>query len=260
MAKDFLWPQLIALPYFRGTLRSIEARLMHAVELPGPVLDIGSGDGQFASVTYDQLLDVGIDPSFVVMQEARKFGGYRSLVQADGAALPFPDGYFASAVSNSVLEHIPHLDKVLQDIGRVLRPGAPMAFTVPNPGYRSELSIPRRLRRIGLDRLAQVYTDWFMKVTRTINMEYEDGWANRLERAGFTVEKTWRYFSPAALGMLEWGHYFGVPCVVARWLTKRWILAPKRWNLFVTDHLVRRYYEEPFSNEGTYSFYLVRKL
>ena len=48
-------------------------------------------------------------------------------------AMPFPDGYFASAISNSVLEHIPQVQEVLADLRRVLKPGAPFLFCVPNP-------------------------------------------------------------------------------------------------------------------------------
>jgi hypothetical protein len=29
----------------------------------------------------------------------------------------------------------------------------------------------------------------------------------------------WNYFSPSAMRVLEWGHYFGVPSVAARVLT-----------------------------------------
>jgi hypothetical protein len=115
------------------------------------------------------------------------------------------------------------------------------------------------LRRVRLGALAEGYEDWFMWMSRTRNMYYEEEWSRRLERAGFAIEKTLRYFSPSALHALEWGHYFGAPCLVPRWLAGRWILAPTRWNLWLTDRLMRRYYQEPPSPEGTYSFYLARR-
>src|SRR3989304_2003158 len=117
MKKDFLWLNLRELPYFRATLRSVEARLMSQVELPPPVLDLGSGDGHFASVTYDHGLDVGIDPSIRPLREASRRSAYRLLIQADGALLAFEDASFGRAVSNSVLEHIPPLDSVLAEVG-----------------------------------------------------------------------------------------------------------------------------------------------
>jgi len=257
--KDFLWLHLKDLPYFRAILRANEAAFYQGIKLPSPVLDIGSGDGHFASVTFDQKLDVGVDPSLTTMREAQRRGAYLLLTQADGAAMPLADASMGSAVSNSVLEHIPHLDAVLEDLGRVLKPGAPFAFTVPNPGYRRELSFPIFLRRIGLKWLGERYADYFMWMSRTKNMFYEDEWRDRLERAGLMVERTFRYFPPRSLHALEWGHYFGGPSLLPRWITGRWIVAPTRWNLWLTEKAVRRYVDPCPDERGTYSFYLARK-
>ena len=98
-----------------------------------------------------------------------------------------------------------------------------------------------------------------MWVSRTKNLLYEDGWTSLLEHAGFEVERTQRYFSPNALRCLEWGHYFGAPCLLPRLVAGRWILAPKRWNLWLTERLVRRYYDELPSAEGTYTLFLAYK-
>jgi SAM-dependent methyltransferase len=259
MDKDFLWPHLQELPYFRALLRSIEATFYQGLDLPAPVLDMGCGDGHFAAVTFEQRIDIGVDPDLNSLREAQQRGAYHSLIQSDGAILPLPDGSIASAFSNSVLEHIPHLDRVLMEMGRVMRSGAPLVFTVPNPGYKTELSFPRWLRRMRLPRLAARYTEWFMHMSRTWNMFYEEGWGERLRAAGFDVVTTFRYFPPRALSVLEWGHYFGAPTLLPRKIAGRWILAPARWNLMLTERIVRRYYEAPRAEDGTYSFYLARK-
>ena len=256
---DYLWPHLLELPYFRGMLRAIEARLMHEIPLPRLVLDVGCGDGHFASVAFEQMIDVGIDPDHTSLREAKSRGGYRMLVQANGDELPFKRSCFASGLSNSVLEHVGNLDGVLAEIGRVLKAGAPFAITVPNPGYRSELSLPRFLNRIRLKRLSRGYREWFMRMSRTWNLLDEEGWGSRFERAGFEVEQSLRYFSPSALRALEWGHYFGAPTLLPRWLTGRWILVPSRWNLLLTEKFTRRYYLEAPSQTGTYTFYLASK-
>jgi len=257
---DFLWPHLEALPYFRGMLRAVEARLMHEVPLPRWVLDVGCGDGHFASVAFEQKIDVGIDPDHASLREAKSRGAYRWLVQAFGDELPFRHSSFGSALSNSVLEHVSNLDGVLAEIARVLKTNARFAITVPNPGYRSELSLPRFLNRVRLKRLSRGYRDWFMRMSRTWNLLDEAGWGSRFERAGFEVEQSERYFSPSALRALEWGHYFGAPTLLPRWLTGRWILVPSRWNLLLTEKFARRYYLEAPSPEGTYTFYLASKV
>ncbi len=257
---DFLWPQISALPYFRGMLRAVEARLMHDVPLPPPVLDIGCGDGHFASVTYERKIDVGIDPDHASLREAKGRGAYHLLVQASGDDLPFAEASFASSISNSVLEHVSNLAGVLAEIGRVLKPGGPFAITVPNPGYRSELSLPRFLSRVRLDRLSRGYRNWFMRMSRTWNLFDEAGWELLFKGAGLEIERSERYFSPAALRALEWGHYFGAPTIIPRLLTGRWILVPSRWNLLLTEKFTRRYYLEAPSSQGTYTFYLASKM
>jgi SAM-dependent methyltransferase len=256
---DILWRNLHEIPYFRSILRAVESKLVQQIELPRPTLDLGCGDGHFASVTYDDRLDVGLDPSIQSMREAQARRAYRMLVQADGANSPFATGTFSSALSNSVLEHIPHLDSVLLDLARVLKSGAPFVFTVPNPGYEGMLSIALALERMTLSPLARAYRAWFNRMSRTENLFYEEEWEVRLNRAGFELIETTRYFSPSALHALEWGHYFGAPCLLSRWLTGRWILVSKKWNLWLTERLFRRYVEEAPKEDGTYNFYLARR-
>jgi hypothetical protein len=60
--------------------------------------------------------------------------------------------------------------------------------------------------------------------------------------------------------MMEWGHYFGAPCLLTKKLFGRWIIAPTRWNLWLTERLVRPYANNDPLPKGTYTFYVTRKL
>jgi SAM-dependent methyltransferase len=255
---DFLWENIRALPYFRGMLRAVEARFMNAARLPQPTLDIGCGDGHFATVAFERSLEVGIDPSHKTLMEAKRLGGYRLLIAADGSRLPFPDDHFGSVVSNSVLEHVDNLEGVMREIARVSKTGAPFHFTVPNPGYRSELSLPSILKRIRLHALARAYSDWFMRMSRTKTLLDETGWDALLTETGFELAESQPYFSVGALRALEWGHFFGAPTLLPRMITGKWILAPTTWNLWLTDRYTRRYYNEPKSLTGTYTYFYAR--
>src|SRR5258708_28816617 len=126
--KDFLFLQLSELPYFRAFLRSVESSYYQELPLPTPTYDVGCGDGHFASLTFEQKIDIGLDPWHGPIHEAGRRKAYGALVEADAARSPFPDHYFASAFSNSVLEHIPHIDAVPVATSRVLKPGAPFYF------------------------------------------------------------------------------------------------------------------------------------
>ncbi len=257
--KDFLWLNLRELPYFRAMLRAVEAQFYQQFELPSPTLDLGCGDGHFASITFNRKIEVGLDPWAAPIHQARRYAGYQSLVQADGSQMPFTASYFASAFSNSVLEHIPHVQAVLVDLRRVLKPGALFLFCVPNPRYLSELGAPQLLSQVGLKRLGQSYAAWFKRMSRVEHLAWPDEWQSWLEQAGFRLEKWWHYFSPQAMRTLEWGHYFGAPTLLPHAISKKWIIAPYRWNLFLTEQLVRRHVSAQPDQDGTFTFYAARR-
>jgi SAM-dependent methyltransferase len=246
--KDYLWLNLRELPYFRGLMRAVEASFYTRVDLPGPVLDVGSGDGQFV-----------IDPWTAPMREAARRGGYHSLVLGDGARMPFPDGHFGSAFSNSVLEHIPPIDSVLTEVGRVLKPGGPFVFCGPNHRFLSGLSISNALDRIGLRTLGDAYRAFFNRIARHVHCDSPEVWQERLENAGFELERYWHYYSPQALHVTEWGHLFGLPSLVAHRLTGRWIIAPTKWNLAPTYWLAQHYYNPQECPDGVCTFYIARR-
>jgi SAM-dependent methyltransferase len=260
-SKDFLFLHSRDLPYFRALLRAVESSFYQNLPLPAPVYDVGCGDGHFASLTFEQKIDVGLDPWHGPIHEAAQHGAYRSLIEADAAYSPFPARYFASGISNSVLEHIPHVDQVLAETARVLKPGAPFIFCVPNHNFLPSLSIARFFDRIGLKPLASLYRAFFNRISRHHHCDDPGTWTKRLEAAGFKLEKYWDYFSPAALAALEWGHYLGLPALVSRRLFGRWILVPARWNLALTLFLLRPYYNEPVpQQQGAYTFYIARRI
>ncbi len=258
--KDFLLLHLRDLPYFRALVRGVESAYYQDLDLPSPTLDVGCGDGHFASLTFERKIDVGIDPWHGPIREAGTRGAYRLLIEGDAAQSPFPSGYFASALSNSVLEHIPHIDAVLTETSRTLRAGAPFVFCVPNERYLSELDIPRRLRQIGLKKLADWYTEWFRFISRVEHADPPQVWEKRLNDAGFELLQWWHYFSPQALRVLEWGHYFGLPSLIVHVLTRKWLLTPARWNLRLTERFVRKYASTEPVDDGTFTFYIARKI
>lgn len=256
---DLFTRHIRALPAFRGLLRAVEARFYQDIDLPEPVLDVGCGDAHFASEAFDRPLRAGLDPWWLPLKEARTRSAYRTLAQADGAHMPFAGGYFASVISNSVLEHIPDIDAVLLDINRVLQAGGRFVFCVPSDNFLPFLSISSGLRRVGLHSLGTMYERWFNFISRHRHCDSPEMWHARLGRAGFEIEHYRYYFSRGALRALEWGHYFGLPAAVAKVLAGRWVLWPSPINLAPTEWLLRRYYEEPPPDKGAYLFFVAHK-
>lgn len=259
LQKDFLFLHIRDLPYFRGFLRAVESRFYQDLDLPAPILDVGCGDGNFAALTFDGMIDVGLDPWHGPIHEAKPYNKYHLLVESDGGRAPFSDGYFSSAFSNSVLEHIPDVQQVLNETARMLKPGAHFYFCVPNANFTRNLSVARFFDRVGLAPLANAYRRFFNYISRHKHCDDIAVWEKRLHEAGFKIERWWNYFSPSALAALEWGHYFGLPSLISKKIFGRWILVPYRWNLSLIYNWLRKYVQDPLHESGAYTFYVATR-
>ncbi len=101
-----------------------------AGSLAGPVLDLGTGMGLMAREAARRGLEVASVDVAVEDQQVAAFltddpalAGRIRFTLADGAALPFPDGYFGCAVTMDVLHHLADGAAVLKEVLRVVRPG-----------------------------------------------------------------------------------------------------------------------------------------
>ena len=72
----------------RAFLRAVESSYYQDLPLPAPVYDVGCGDGHFASLTFDQKIDVGLDPWHGPIHEAKKFGAYPKSISKPTGPLP----------------------------------------------------------------------------------------------------------------------------------------------------------------------------
>lgn len=100
------------------------------VQLGDDVLEVGPGYGATTDVLAESvphLTAVEIDSDLAVMLTDR-FANNDSvvIVNGDATALEFPDGRFSGAASFTMLHHVPSAalqDRLLAEVGRVLRPG-----------------------------------------------------------------------------------------------------------------------------------------
>ncbi|MEM8860453.1 MAG: methyltransferase domain-containing protein, partial [Chloroflexota bacterium] len=262
--EDLLWQHLKTLPAFRALLRAVEARFYHQFEIPGPVLDLGCGDGDFVHHTFKefgQTVDVGFDPWIGPLKKsvAAEIYGDGAL-QANGYSMPFPSNHFGAVISNSVLEHIPNVTQVLIEAGRVLEPDGIFLMTMPNHRFTEMLWGAQFFERLGLNGMANRYRTLFNFVSRHQHTEPIDWWAEQLAQGGMVVERWQYYFSPAALQTLEFGHVQGLPSAIVHQFTGKWIIAPIWESLALTDRWVRPYYLEQADLDGCYQFILARKV
>lgn len=242
--RELLRAHLREMPLHRVIIRSIEARILSETDYPRPILDVGCGDGHFATVVFPEGVDVGLDPGMEETVESRGRGAYRLVVRASSTAMPFASHSFGSVVSNCVFEHIPDIETTMSEIARVLKPGGRFACTVLGEHFNEFLTDQRLWARLGLSRARRAYVDWLNRKAVHYRWDSPDIWQRRFERAGFRVE-SWRYYmSERATRAFHRAHYVSFPHLIARRLTGRWVPIP---GLFDNSFWIRRYL--PFAEE-----------
>ena len=154
--------------------RAAELKALRHLSFAPPVLEIGCGNGRFASLLLPHV-DWGVDvnPREVALC-ARNNGTYHRVRCMDARRLIFADGVFSTVFANCVIEHIPDLSRVLKECRRVLREGGVFIATVP---------------LIEMNRHLLLESRWYSRLRATQLQHHhllaEAAWLDALSRAGF---------------------------------------------------------------------------
>jgi SAM-dependent methyltransferase len=178
--------------------RAIEAALLQDEDYSAPLLDLGCGDGSFASVLFGRLgikPDSACDLSAVKTAVAQARNVYAEARTADILSLPYPDASFETVFSNCVLEHIPDDAAALREAARVLRPGGRLVFTVPSENFTAALPAYKVLMARGLEQEAGVYAQSMDKRLEHFHYRSPTEWKDFLAPCGFFIIKADYYMS-----------------------------------------------------------------
>ncbi|RJP72585.1 MAG: class I SAM-dependent methyltransferase [Candidatus Abyssobacteria bacterium SURF_17] len=181
--------------------RAEEAQLFAALELEGPVLDLGCGDGTFADMIFGKRAHIGVDLSLNNVRKAKRLDTYGSLANADARLLPFKNGAFSAVIGNCVLEHIHGIEQTLQEIARVLRPGGLLVFTVPSEFFSDNLWLTSVLNHVRMPRMARRYAAAKNRRLVHVNVLSEADWAWILTQNGLATVRIERYMSASTTRM-----------------------------------------------------------
>lgn len=185
LADEYLWVLIRESPQYPSgaLLRCWELAWLTGLELPGPLLDLGCGDGRILArllarrepgarpdVVYG--LDVNASSATLAAQQ----GLYRGVVVADARTMPVRTAGVGGVVSVCVLEHISKVQQVLSEVARVLQPGGRFVFSVPTVrllavGRQCHPEDPEGWARAFCERIEQVTTwepaRWTAALTET---------------------------------------------------------------------------------------------
>jgi SAM-dependent methyltransferase len=198
--RHFYWKPVYA--FLR--VFELEAFAEAGTRFPGPMLDLGSGNGTFARMLRERGVLEGIEVAAdAVAERLAGAGGVAAwgAVQADLRQLPFRAGAFASIVSNAVVCCIPtesaaDVDRALAEARRVLVPGGVFAFSVATTGYNRNLPLPGLLRRLGAAGAARRYLRRLDRGLEHYQVYDEARWLGAVENAGLRIERVVHYFTP----------------------------------------------------------------
>jgi SAM-dependent methyltransferase len=199
MTQDYL-TRLLTTYWFAPPValwRAVELRVAAKEQYEHPLLDLGCGDGLIAQVLFgtEGYVDVGFDPWAKQLCRAAQSSAYRHLDLADGRRLPYADGAFATIFSNSVLEHIPEVQPVLHEAGRVLKPDGRFICTVPSDAFRRLLDGYARRMAAGDAPGAEAYAAAVDARLEHHHYHTPGEWRDLLAAAGMTLVKA-RYYIP----------------------------------------------------------------
>jgi SAM-dependent methyltransferase len=166
--------------------------------LQGRGLDLGCGDGKLTGVILSaknaepgsilELVGIDLDPAETALAKATQL--YQTVHTCSATEIPEPDASFDFVFSNSVLEHIGPIDRVLDEVSRLLKPRGVFIFTVPGPDFHACLKGGGTGRESRAAYLHEIDA-------RCAHLRYWDAsqWGNELSRRGMRITKHRSYLS-----------------------------------------------------------------
>lgn len=138
-----------------GRFELVMGRYYYEKDFAGvaPVLDLGPGRCWFMKQAPEDIIGVDLSPEVVAHYRNE---GLR-IHEGSAYEIPFPDGTFAGAFSCWLWEHIPDLDRAMQELYRVMAPGAKALIIVPSarhPNFWDDYTHVRPFTDASLQQLA----------------------------------------------------------------------------------------------------------
>lgn len=207
--------------------RCLECEILSRQEFKHPVLDVGCGDGLFASILFNEKVDLGIDPKRRELDRARKYAIYEELIQCFGSDVPKEDRSFNTIYSNSALEHVKDLESVLKEAHRLLSDEGNFYVTVPTDFFEQYTIVNVILTELRLESLAKRYRILYNRFWAQYHHYPVQEWINLFEKNRFKVAQTIEYGSKSICLFNDFLAPFSIQSWFVKKVFKKWTLVPK---------------------------------
>jgi SAM-dependent methyltransferase len=194
---------------------------------PGPILDVGCGDGLFARMAFDSEEVWGIDIDAKEGRWAVASSAYSQVILGDVTRARLPETFFSTCVANCSLEHVPRIDLALKNIARSLRPGGKAYLFVPNRDWARKLVSYRLLETLGQHDLAEFLRSSIDSFFAHHHLYDETGWRELVLGSGMDVDSIEPVGSTASTVAFEALLLPSVAGWANKHLTTRWTNFPR---------------------------------
>lgn len=197
LAKAYSHPSTIL-------FRALELKTIYentkGMDFQHPSLDLGCGDGEIASLLFDEQFTYGVDNGeFKDVKKAIKNKIYGKILLENAEAMSLPDNAVNFVFSNCVLEHIPDNEAVLSETSRILKEGGSFIFTVPSHNFPDYLYMTNKFASMGLGFLSKFYKCKRNKMLNQFHCYSIKDWQKKLKKYGFQIKKFQYYIDKKIL-------------------------------------------------------------
>lgn len=237
-STDYLTPLLEKAPAAWALIRANEIRNLDGVKFKHPILDVGCGDGLVAKVLMserNERFDWGIDVSEKEVKKARELKVYKNCKIANVYSLPFEDRTFSTVFSNSVIEHIPELDRALSEMSRVIKKGGELVITVPSSYLAKYL--------LGAKILGKWYGKFFNKLFKHYNLYTHKQWETILKKHSLVLKRHRYYHTPGMIRVHEILSYVALPVHLVKPFAGYWPIFPSLRKVLVVPWMRKFFYK-----------------
>lgn len=152
-------------------------------DVSGPILDVGCGDGLFATIAFRDAEVWGIDIDGEEGRWAQASRAYSQVVLGDITKARLPQSFFKTCTANCSLEHVPDIDRALANVAASLEPGGRAYLFVPNKEWASKFLAVRVLRTLFGQRAGTMLQEGIDEFFKHHHLYDEEGWREVVARS-----------------------------------------------------------------------------
>lgn len=212
-----------------------------------PILDLGCAEGKIGGILFKgKGAVIGLDNCWELLKQNKRSDLYKALILADGCAMPYGRAEFSSVFSNCVIEHIPDIKGLLNEVARVLKDNGTFIFTVPSHKFGDFLFFTIIFEDLKLKWLANWYKRKRNKLLNHFHCYDHNQWQGLLKNHGFGLLEYKYYMSREAT------FYWDFLAAAVFVIRKAWplsFLLPKL-NKWLINHLKVYYNTDSFIGSG----------